>query len=123
MSNLDVPNIVLNIRNPPSIEDQILALKALKNHIIGSQQRKDVWVASGVLEGVVVAATCEATSSVGGQIINEESFVLAASLTNPENVRLQALAVLGSFASGRDQHTLPLTILSKPRQRTSANTT
>lgn len=123
MSSLDVPSIVLNIRSPPSIEDQILALKALRNDIIGNQQRKDVWAASGVLEAVVDAATWEATSSVGGQSIKEDAFVVAASLPNPENVRLQALAVLGSFASGRDQHTLPPIILYKPRHRTSANTT
>lgn len=123
MSSLDVPNIVSNIRSPPSIEDQILALKALRNDIIGNQQRKDVWAASGVLEGVVEAATWEVTSSVGGQSIKEDAFVLAASLTNPENVRLQALAVLGSFASGKDQRTLPPIILYKPRHRASANTT
>lgn len=123
MSSLDVPNIVSSIRSPASIEDQILALKALRNDVIGNQQRKVVWAASGVLEGVVEAATWEATSSVGGQSIKEDGFVLAASLTNPENVRLQALAVLGSFASGRDQHTLPPDILYKPRHRTFANKT
>ena len=123
MSSQDVPNIVSNIRSPSSIEDQILALKALRNDIIGNQQRKDVWAASGVVEGVVEAATRKATSTVGGQSNKEDAFVLAASLTNSENIRLQALAVLGSFASGRNQHTLPPIILHKLRHRASANTT
>ena len=123
MSSQDVLNIVSNIRSPSSIEDQILALKVLRNDIIGNQQRKDVWAASGVLESVVEAARWEATSSAGGQSIKDDAFVLAASLMNPENIRLQALAVLGSFASGRNQHTLPPIILYKPRHSTSANTT
>lgn len=120
MAGIAPSTIISQIRHPHSAQQQISALKVLRNDIIGNQQRKDVWMASGVLEAVVEAATLRAPNAIDDQRRIEDAFTLPLSLNSLENVRLEALAVLGSFASGK-KPCLPQSCCLKSRCRRLAD--
>lgn len=92
--------ILAYLQNARSYSEQAAALRALKNDIVGHLQKKEAWVQQGALEPVVAlllssrpsskAANGKPMRSVDIQTLGEE-----------DTVRLQALHVLGSFASGR----------------------
>lgn len=58
-------------------------------------------MACGVLEAVVAAATPRDPDSMDDRQRGEDAFILDAGLKSSEIVRLQALAVLGSFSSSK----------------------
>lgn len=80
--------------------EQLSALRALKNEIVGHNQRKEKWIENGVLEPVVKALnTSRSTTSINGK--DSRSRALSSKpLTGEEAVRLQALQVLASLANG-----------------------
>lgn len=93
--------VISQISHPQSAREQIAALKVLRNDIISNQQRKNVWMVGGVLEAVVAAATPREPHSMDDRQRREDAFISDAGLKSSEIVRLQALAVLGSFASSK----------------------
>lgn len=58
-------------------------------------------MACGVLEAVVEAATPREPDGMEDRQRGQDTFTSDAGLESSENVRLQALAVLGSFASSK----------------------
>lgn len=77
--------------------DQVLALRTLKNHVIGYEERKTICVQLGMLEHIVHIARTDTSCRNGKRNRNGPS---DGKLSDIEEARLQALAVLGSLAHG-----------------------
>lgn len=80
--------------------EQLSALRALKNEIVGHVQNKEKWIENGVLEPIVrILDTSRSSASIGSR--NSQGWAQSAKpLTGEEAVRLQALQVLASLANG-----------------------
>lgn len=80
----------------------MMALKTLKNDIVGHQQKKEMWVGLGVVEPIVRIMVLN--KSQGKQNSRERydgrSTNDSYALSEKEMVRLQALCVIGSLAKG-----------------------
>ncbi|KAH6688340.1 armadillo repeat protein [Plectosphaerella plurivora] len=87
------------IHNARNCSEQVAALRSLKNDIVGHAQRKETWLVQGALEPVVALAQSPRSSSKTAS--GKPGYSTdAQTLSDEESVRLQALQVLGSFASG-----------------------
>lgn len=91
--------ILAQILHPSSSTEHVAALRALKNDIIGNQQRKEAWVGLGVLDSIVQASASQ--ESRQGRKSGQEPAQGAESLGEEETLRLQALSILGSLAYGK----------------------
>ncbi|KAK7746923.1 hypothetical protein SLS53_002111 [Cytospora paraplurivora] len=80
--------------------EQLSALRALKNEIVGHVQNKEKWIENGVLEPIVrILDTSRSSASIGSK--DSQGWAQSAKpLTGEEAVRLQALQVLASLANG-----------------------
>ncbi|KFY46840.1 hypothetical protein V494_00296 [Pseudogymnoascus sp. VKM F-4513 (FW-928)] len=98
--------ILAQILHPSSPAEHITALRALKNDIIGHQQRKEAWVGHGILDSIVQASASQESrqDSKSGQ----EPAANTESLSEEETLRVQALSILGSLAYGGPQFIAPL---------------
>lgn len=84
-----------------SPDTRVAALRALKNELIGHDEKKELWVKSGVLK------TLSATLSSGkGPMIHTEK--CSESRSEQEEARLQAIIVVGSIAQGGPAFTSPI---------------
>jgi hypothetical protein len=102
MARPSSPPILTQIRNSKSPTEQIVALRALKNEIIGHQQKKEMWVGLGVVEPIVRIMTLnKAQGKQNGKERYDHRFT-PESLSEKEMVRLQALCVIGSLAHGEE---------------------
>jgi hypothetical protein len=87
------------IRNARTAADQIAALRALKNDIVGHPLRKENAVALGILEPVTRLTFNKVGSRNDGKA-HDHSFA-ARPLSEDEAVRLQGLQILASIAMGK----------------------
>lgn len=92
--------ILAQLRNPRSQTEQISALRALKNDLIGHQQKKEMWVGLGILEPIVRVMTASKLSGRQNGKERRDHAPAKKSLGEDEMVRLQALCVIGSLAHG-----------------------
>lgn len=82
-------------------EEQLSALRRLKNVIVGHTQKKEKWIEAGVLEPIVRILESSKSAAKSSQRDNNGSLYLSsASLSIDEALRLQALQILASFTSG-----------------------
>lgn len=86
------------IRHARNSAEQIGALRALKNEIIGHPLRKELAVKQGVLDPVVRLVFNKSASIQNGKA-HDHTFA-PRSLAEEEMVRLQGLQVLASVALG-----------------------
>lgn len=93
------PSYISQIRNAKSPLDQVAALRALKNDLIGHPLKKESVVSSGILDSVVRLTSNRAVSRHDGKA-HDHSFA-SRSLSEEEMVRLQGLYVLASIAMGK----------------------
>ena len=99
------------IRDPPSLEAQINALKRLKNDIVGHDQRKELVVKQGIIEPLVniISTPSKATGKRRAAETNGDHTLAASRSWAPEQeARLQAILILGSLASGGAAFVPPL---------------
>lgn len=99
MAKISSMPILAQLRQPGSPEEEIHALRALKNEIIGHEQRKGMWIGLGILEPVVQASTAKASRD--SQKTRQERTPDDESLDKEEALRLEALSILGSLAYGK----------------------
>lgn len=99
--------ILAELRSPSSPEAQVAALRALKNEIIGHEQRKELWVGLGVVTPLARVLNTRRSGAkrrqkeYGGEgggggkseLDREHAFA-------DEGARLQAILVVGSLAQG-----------------------
>lgn len=74
------------------LDERLDALQALKNDVVGHVQKKEKWLEAGVLEPIVKSLNTSNRSTT--------SHRRPSSLSVEEDVRLQALQLLSSFAKG-----------------------
>lgn len=105
--------ILKNLRSAQTFAAQTEALSALKNETVGHVMKKERWVELGVLPAIVEVLQPERPAGwqTGGrqnlprtgnsQIRQPSSFTPPDDLPADDLARLQALELLGIFASGR----------------------
>ena len=86
------------IRNARNNSEQISVLRALKNQLIGHPAKKEISVASGVLDPVVRLVYNRPTSRNSGKA-HDHTFA-SKPLDEEESVRLQGLNIIASIAAG-----------------------
>ncbi|KAI0011733.1 ARM repeat-containing protein [Xylariaceae sp. FL0662B] len=89
-----------------NIQDQIAALRYLKNDVIGHVQKKEFWVRHGVLIPIVRIIAPNA-SELGGKDVRQPFLTLTA-FTDEDTAKLQALQLLASFANAGPAFLPPL---------------
>lgn len=94
------PQYISQIRNAQNPLEQISALRALKNELIGHPLKKESVVSSGILDSVVRLTSNRVVSRHDGKSHNH-SFA-SRPLSEEETVRLQGLHVLASIAFGKN---------------------
>lgn len=74
------------------LEERLDALQALKNDVVGHVEKKEKWLENGVLDPIVKSLNISSRSTTNRR--------RSSSLSTEEDVRLQALQLLSSFARG-----------------------
>ncbi|KAI9819823.1 MAG: hypothetical protein M1832_003898 [Thelocarpon impressellum] len=113
MTRPATPPILAQIRAPSSPAALLSALKALKNEIIGHDQKKEVWVNLGVLPVLVSALSPSRFEGKrrsreinGGGAVRPQG--PKAPLNEEEEIRLQATNIIGSLAQAGPAFVVPL---------------
>ncbi|KAL8912202.1 MAG: hypothetical protein Q9171_002764 [Xanthocarpia ochracea] len=103
MALATTPPILSELRSSTSSANQIAALRALKNEIIGHEEKKRIWVGLGVLAPLArILNTPKANGKRRESNCNRSTHhgKTAFGRTDEEEARLQAIIVVGSLASG-----------------------
>lgn len=111
MTRPSTPPILSELRSPSSPASQVAALRALKNEIIGHEQKKEMWIGLGV-----VAPIARVLNTHKGSGKRRHREVPAgprypdrrAGRTDEEEARLQAIIIVGSLAYGGPAYVSPL---------------
>jgi hypothetical protein len=103
MARIQTPPILNQLRVAKSCIEQTHALRALKNEIIGHVQKKERWVEFGVLDPVVKMLGSNQSPPKLSARDARDSASFPRQLSEEETVRLQALQVLASFATGESE--------------------
>ncbi len=91
--------ILAQLRGAKTFPEQTAALQALKNEIVGHVQRKEEWVSVGVLDPIVRSlALTRSPIKMNGKATSQPTTIRP--LSEEDGVKLQALQLLSSFASG-----------------------
>jgi len=104
MTRSSTPPILVELQNPTSHATQIAALKALKNEIVGHDQKKEAWIGYGILPllSSVLHARRPSNGKRFSRDINGDSGQVEKRQprTEEDEACLQAVIVIGSLASG-----------------------
>ena len=104
MTRPSTPPILSELRSSSPSANQVAALRALKNDIVGHEQRKELWIRLGIL--APIARILNANKPNGKKRVrdvngNGHSGKSRTSRSDEEEARLQAIVVVGSFANGQ----------------------
>ncbi|TWU74143.1 hypothetical protein ED733_005625 [Metarhizium rileyi] len=99
--------ILAQLRNAKSLPEQTAALQALKNEIVGHVQKKEAWIALGVLEPIVRTLSSDRSPA---KVHAKDAIAQLSSrpLSDEDSVKLQALQLVASFANGGPAFLHPL---------------
>ena len=93
------PSWLAQIRNATNPTEQVVALRALKNELVGHPLKKEMAVALGALEPIAHLSSNKAANRNDGK--SHDHTFAHRPLVEEEMVRLQGLQVLASIALGR----------------------
>ncbi|ATY66979.1 Armadillo-type fold domain containing [Cordyceps militaris] len=99
--------ILSQLRGAKTFAEQTVALQALKNEIVGHVQRKEEWVSVGVLEPIVRSLVTTRSPMKTNDKDTRQSATLRP-LSEEDGVKLQALQLISSFATGGPAFLSPL---------------
>lgn len=111
MTRPSTPPILSELRSPSSPASQVAALRALKNEIIGHEQKKEMWIGLGVVPPIARVLNTHKGSGkkrhreVNGGVRPPDR---RAGRTDEEEARLQAIIIVGSLAYGGPAYVSPL---------------
>lgn len=103
MTRPSTPPILSELRSASSPAGQVAALRALKNELIGHEQKKEMWVGLGVLAPI---ARILNTHKGNGKRRHRELHgsrghsKQRGDRSDEEEARLQAIIIVGSLAHG-----------------------
>ncbi|KFA50343.1 hypothetical protein S40293_07533 [Stachybotrys chartarum IBT 40293] len=99
--------ILAQLRAANTYQDQTAALRALKNEIVGHIQKKEAWISLGVLEPIVRTLSTDPSPNEHN---NRDVRLLSSAvpLSDEDDVKLQALQLVASFANGGPSFLQPL---------------
>lgn len=95
------------LRTSRNSSEQLASLQLLKNEITGHIQKKEEYVEKGVLDQVVRLLQTSRSAQNHNDKDRRHSISQPRSLSEQENIRLQALQVLSVISNGRSS-VLPL---------------
>ncbi|KAH0565742.1 hypothetical protein GP486_000865 [Trichoglossum hirsutum] len=111
MTRPAVAPILTQIRNPSSLSSQVSALKALKNELIGHEQKKEMWIGLGIVVPIVhlIAHSKSSGKRLSRELNGNGVYSQAVQEKPDENeARLQATVIVGSLAYGGPAYVAPL---------------
>lgn len=123
MARTVLPDALLNLRSAQTIQDQVAALRRLKNDLIGHDQRKEACIRHGVVDILVellngalrsggkrrrVSANGGSNGQAAGPIQHEQRLSTEERWSDEDELRLQCTIVVGSLAQGGLAYTTPL---------------
>lgn len=92
--------ILSQLKSARTTQEQTAALRALKNEIVGHVQRKETWIAHGVLDPIVrTIAANRRSADLNGKDAGIQ--IGTRPLSDDDQTKLQALQLVASFAHGR----------------------
>ena len=94
------PFLLDQIREPKSRTDLISALKALKNDIVGNEQKKELWIGLGILEPIARLLATDDLSTSRSEKQHHDYHPILQPLGEEEAIRLHAVSIIGSLAHG-----------------------
>ncbi|KAK3343746.1 armadillo-type protein [Lasiosphaeria hispida] len=104
MARIQSSPILSQIRVARSYSEQTVALRALKDEVIGHVQRKEKWIENGIIESLVKPLQAPPVQ----HILPRDHVVEVKPLSEKDVVRLQSLQLLASFANGGPSFLGPL---------------
>lgn len=100
MARIQSPPVLSQIRVARSYAEQAVALRALKDEIIGHVQRKEWWVQNGILESLVKILQNNARPPPRSNGKEPSQTEQPTTLAEDYMVRLLSLELLASFTYG-----------------------
>ena len=104
MTRPSTPPILSELRSPTSPATQVAALRALKNEVIGHEQKKEMWIGLGVVAPISrILNTHKGGGKKRYRGVNgdSENSAHSSTRTDDEEARLQAIIIVGSLAHGQ----------------------
>lgn len=104
MTRPSTPPILSELRSSSSPAGLVAALRALKNEVIGHEQKKEMWIRLGVLAPIANILNSHKGSGkrrhreINGGAPHPKR---RSSSADEEEARLQAIVIVGSFAHGQ----------------------
>lgn len=99
MARPQSPPILAQLRSARTVSEQTAALRALKNDIVGHVQKKEEWIALGVLDPIArTISTGRPQAKLNGK--GSQNQFYSRQLSEDDGARLQALQLVASFAHG-----------------------
>lgn len=99
MARPQSPPILSQLRSARTVPEQAAALRALKNDIVGHVQKKEQWIALGVLEPIVrTISSGTPQERLNGR--GSHAQFCSRHLSDEDGAKLQALQLVASFAHG-----------------------
>lgn len=92
--------LLAELRKPSSLANQIAALRAIKNEIIGHGEKKEEWVTAGVFPCLAQILDGHRSSFKPTERDGNGSQGMAGR-TGEEEVQFQAITIVGSLAQGK----------------------
>ena len=115
MTRPSTPPILSELRSASSPASQVAALRALKNEVIGHEQKKEMWIGLGVLAPIArILNTHRGDGKRRHRDLNGTTILSRQKVarTDEEESRLQAVIILGSLAHGQCMSACPLGFLA-----------
>ncbi|CAI7640555.1 unnamed protein product [Penicillium bialowiezense] len=106
MTRAAAPPILLQLYSAESVSSQISALRTLKNELIGHDQRKETYIAEGIIPALaqVLTSRWPGTAELDGVSVPDRSTRNA----EDREVCLQATLIVGSLAQGGPTFLTPI---------------
>lgn len=108
MTRAAAPPILVQLHSSDSVSEQVAVLRLLKNDLIGHDQRKEAYVAGGILPVLTQVLTAcwpgkAAAAQSNGSALGQSGF-----FQSPDETQtcLQAILIVGSLAQGMSNTTL-----------------
>lgn len=111
MTRPSTPPILSELRSASSPASQVAALRALKNEVIGHEQKKEMWVSLGVLAPIArILNTHKGNGKRRHRDVNSSINQLKhrGGRSDEEEARLQAVIIVGSLAHGGPAYLSPI---------------